>query len=420
MKTTKSVVCRSQDPDGFFCWSPGILVLPTGRIICTMDHGGPHVANLSGPIGYHYNRMVQGRVLISDDHGITWQHVHSFPFWQARPFRTPNGIYAIGYDSDILIIHSQDDGETWSTPARLTKDKKWHSSALNVWYANGNVYLAMEEVVISKDDPRYGNIWPVAQLKPTLLRAKLLSDLMTPENWTFASSFTFEQKIILNDSNLFGVPFENLSASEITRLPDGRVMQPYGWLETNVVQILDPNHYWFDPSSHTFHLFMRTNIGLSQYAAMLKVIERDDGTMETMIEKSPSGKQMVFVPMPGGEMKFYMLYDEQSSLYWLLSSQMTNCMLKSGMNNPVKTHLGKRNERNRLQLSFSSNCYDWCHAKMVGLNLDENQSIHYGSMAIDGNDLLVLSRSSDEKGKNAHDNNLITFYRIHDFRKLIY
>lgn len=420
METTNSIVCRSSDADGIFCFSPGILVLPTGRIICTMDHGGPHAGNLSGPLAYHYDRIVQGRVFLSDDHGITWRHVHSFPFWQVHIFQTNDCIYALGYDSDIWIIRSQDDGETWSSPSRLTFGKKWHSAASNVWYANGNVYLALEEVAISREDPRYGKIWPVAQLKPTLLRASLSSDLMEPESWTFASTFDFEHEIDLNSSDFFGVPFENLSASEVTYLSDGREMQPYGWLETNVVQIFDPNHYWFDPYGHTFHLFMRTNIGLSQYAAMLKVVEHDDGTMETMFERTPSGKRMVFVPMPGGEMKFHMLYDEKTSLYWLLSSQMTNCLKKPGSNYPVKTHLQKRNERNRLQLSFSSNCYDWCHAGIVDMSVDENQSRHYASMAIDGDDLLVLSRSADAEGKNAHDNNLITFHRIHNFRKLVY
>jgi hypothetical protein len=41
-------------------------------------------------------------------------------------------------------------------------------------------------------------------------------------------------------------------------------------------------------------------------------------------------------------------------------------------------------------------------------------------MAIDGEDLLVLSRSGDERAKDAHNGNLITFHRIANFRRLSY
>jgi len=41
-------------------------------------------------------------------------------------------------------------------------------------------------------------------------------------------------------------------------------------------------------------------------------------------------------------------------------------------------------------------------------------------MAIDGDDLVVLSRSGDERAKTAHDGNLITFHRVRDFRGLVY
>jgi hypothetical protein len=41
-------------------------------------------------------------------------------------------------------------------------------------------------------------------------------------------------------------------------------------------------------------------------------------------------------------------------------------------------------------------------------------------MAIDGNDLVILSRSGDKRAKSAHDGNIITFHRIKDFRALVY
>ena len=41
-------------------------------------------------------------------------------------------------------------------------------------------------------------------------------------------------------------------------------------------------------------------------------------------------------------------------------------------------------------------------------------------MTIDGDDLLVLSRSGDERAKSAHDGNLITLHRVKGLRELVY
>jgi hypothetical protein len=50
----------------------------------------------------------------------------------------------------------------------------------------------------------------------------------------------------------------------------------------------------------------------------------------------------------------------------------------------------------------------------------EKASRHYASMAIDGDDLVVLSRSGDEQAKSPHDGNIITFHRVKGFRELVY
>ena len=60
-------------------------------------------------------------------------------------------------------------------------------------------------------------------------------------------------------------------------------MHPMGWLETNVVQITDPHHQWFDPQQRTFHLFLRAHTGGTGYAAIAQVVENDDGTMEEIM-----------------------------------------------------------------------------------------------------------------------------------------
>jgi len=76
-----------------------------------------------------------------------------------------------------------------------------------------------------------------------------------------------------------------------------------------VVQFVDPGHYWFDPKGLTFHIWMRAHTGGAGYAAVAKVVERAhaDGSMVTMLEKVPSGKTALFLPCPGGQMRFHVL-----------------------------------------------------------------------------------------------------------------
>jgi hypothetical protein len=78
------------------------------------------------------------------------------------------------------------------------------------------------------------------------------------------------------------------------------------------------------------------------------------------------------------------------------------------------------NERRRLQLHFSRNMIDWCFAGIVDIGATERSSRHYASMAVHDRDLIILSRSGNEKAKSAHDGNLITLHKIKDFRSLIY
>jgi hypothetical protein len=141
--------------------------------------------------------------------------------------------------------------------------------------------------------------------------------------------------------------------------------------------------------------------------------------METMLETVPSGRRALYVPCPGGQMKFHILRDEETGLFWLLSTQATDSMRRAEKL-PENRYNLPNNQRRRLQLHFSRNCIDWCFAGLVAVGPVEQGSRHYASMIIDGEDLHVLSRSGDERASNAHDGNLITFHTIPDFRRLVY
>lgn len=133
----------------------------------------------------------------------------------------------------------------------------------------------------------------------------------------------------------------------------------------------------------------------------------------------PSGQTVAFLPMPGGQMKFHVLYDEPTRLYWLLSSQATDSMTRSELLPPSRFNL-PNNERHRLQLHFSKNLVDWCFAGLVAMTDDPRQARRYASMVIDGDHLHVLSRSGTEHAHDAHNGDVLSFHTVQDFRNLVY
>lgn len=402
------VVTESPSPTDVFCYTPGLARLDGGRFVATMDFGGKGMKK-GAP---------HGRIFTSDDHGATWTNRSSFPFQHARPFVAGRALYVLGQSGDLVVVRSDDGGTTWGPSVKLSDGQHWHQSACNVWYANGCVYLVMERRVSERI-----KTWPVGELAPVLMRGRTDADLAKRESWTFASELSFHDTLpnIERDPGIdfFGVPFfpSDYPFGSLPALT--RNSAPIGWLETNVVQFRDPDHIWFDPGGKTFHLWARAHTGGTGYAAIAKVVENADGSLTTTLEKMPSGKTALFLPCPGGQMRFHVLYDDATKLFWLLSSQATDSMTRADRLPKDRFNL-PNNERHRLQLHFSKNMVDWCFAGVVAIGATPLESRHYASMAIDGDDLCVLSRSGDARAKSAHDGNLITFHRVKNFRSLVY
>ena len=395
----ETVVYRSQRPKTLYAYSPGIMRLPSGRLIATMDVGGPGMQTMEGVKCFRSGRWWQGKVFCSDDGGVNWRHVHDMPMLHARPFLGQGCIYIIGHAEDLYIIRSDDEGLTWSEPSRLTKGQNWHQAPSNVWYEDGYVHLVMERRV-PFDKPG----WQVANIAPVMMRAHQGNDLLRRDAWTFASELTFQEAVEAAKLCYMGMPFVQ-SSSDI------------GWLEANVVRLMKPNDYLYDPSGRTFHLFMRTHTGLSQYGALLKVCMGEDGSLQTLVETSPTGKAFVFFPLPGaGFSKFHMLYDGQTRTYWLLSNQSVDSMARP-QTLPAKVRSGR--DRHRLTLHYSYNGFDYLFAGTVCQGGKPGESRSYASMDFDGEDLVILSRSGDSEALDAHQTNLITFHRVPGFRALI-
>ncbi len=405
-------VWESPNPERLFGYTPGICRLPSGRLLLTHD-----VSSARKPLPPENKPFHEGRILTSDDGGRTWIHRANHDLGFARPFVAGKALYLIGKKSQVAIIRSDNEGLTWSDPSYLNDKGIWHQSACNVHFAKGNVYLVME-----KHAPRRGiEGWQVGDLAPMLMRAKADSDLTDRANWTFASELVFEDLPETRLPNAFGYPFYPVDRKKVTFLvpPKGRGISPPGWLETNVVQFTDPDHVWFDPAGKTFHLWMRAHTGLTNYAAIAQVRENGDGSMTTSLVQTPAGTPMLYAPCPGGQMRFHVLWDEPTKLFWLLGSQTTDSMIRPDRM-PKERWGTPDNERHRLVLHFSKNMIDWCFAGLVAKGATPKEARHYAAMCVDGDDLCIVSRSGDARAHSAHNGNLITLHRVPNFRRLVY
>lgn len=405
------ILYKTPDANTIFVYDPAITICPNGRIIACFGLGGTNTKTIE-----EVNESGNGFVYSSDDDGKTWIHRANFPMSHFRPFVAGQKLYILGHRGNLRVISSNDWGNSWSDVSELTQNQQWHGSATNVWYKNNSVYLVMER----RTGGQMKDGWKVAELAPVLMRGNIRKDLTKKENWTFASELVFNRQVSDRQIDWFGFPFYDGYYPDVKRRIRGKSsFHPIGWLESNVIQITDPNHFWYDPSGKTFHIFMRAHTGLTNIGCMVKAVEQNDGTIKTMFETSPSGKKHLYLPIPGGQMKFCIVYDEKTKLYWLLSTQSTDSMTKPEKLPPDRYCLGD-NERRRLVLHFSKNMVDWCFAGVVSIGPVEKASRHYANMAIKGDDLLIMSRSGDENAKDAHNGNLATFHRIKNFRRLIY
>jgi hypothetical protein len=411
-----TVIYESPDPESVYAYTPGIVRLSTGRLVVSMDQGGKGLANIPGMTKTPEGKFLRGKVYTSDDHGKTWTHRADTPLLHARPFVAGDAVYVLGHAGDLGVVRSDDNGETWSEAAWLTEGGGWHQSACNVWHASGRIYLVMEH----KTDPGFKG-WAVSVLAPVVLSADVNADLTKRESWTFSNRLSYRDAVEqAGDPHLIGVPFfKNGHTAPKNVGKDKRPMHPAGWLETNIVQFTDPDHVWHDPKGKTFHLWMRAHTGSTNLAAIAKAVEGEDGAITVSLEDAPSGEPMLFVPCPGGQMRFHILYDDTTKLFWLLSSQSTDSMTRPSRLSDDRFNL-PNNERHRLVLHFSKNCVDWCFACRVADSGAYGQGRHYASMAIDDDDLHIVSRSGDDRAKSAHDGNLITFHTVSDFRNLVY
>ena len=379
---SESIIAVSPCADSIYLYTPAIAEGFDGRFVVAVDYGGPGTSALDGPKSDFgdYPAGNQIRVLLSDDRGAHWRETSArIPMMHEILFKAGESLYMIGHSRRLLITRSDDNGETWSPPAVLCAEGRWHQSCTSVDVYDGKVTLVYERWISD------GHLWP--GVGPVLMQAPVDADLTLASNWKFSELYD---------------PDPAMEAARPAGLPLDEPGRP-GLLETNVVRVVDPARPFYDSLGRSVVLLSRANGGMPDIGVMLRGRELEDGSL--VIDRWPrKSGEVLFAHIPGGHLKFHLVYDSESGLFWLLHSQSD----------------GLSNERRRLALSYSPDLLRWTFVGLVAIGPTDHSARHYATMIIDGNDLCIVSRSGDEHARTAHDGNIVTFHRVKGFRKLVY
>ncbi len=378
----EQVIASSPAPDSVFLYTPAIAEGLDGRFVVAVDYGGPGTGILDGPRSDFgdYPAGNQIRVYLSDDKGRTWRETATrIPMMHEILFKAGDRLYMIGHSGRLLITRSDDNGETWSEPAVLCPEPRWHQSCTAVDFYDGKVTLVYEKWVAD------GHPWP--GVGPVLMRADEQADLTQASNWKFSD--LYDPDADMDAARPSGIPVVGGKAA--------------GILETNVVRIYNPSHPFYDATGKSVVLLSRASAGFPDIGVMLRGYEREDGSLAVGRCHLDNG-DVLFVHIPGANLKFHLVYDPKSELYWLLHSQID----------------GRMNARRRLALSYSPDLLHWTFAGLVAVGPTDRSARHYATMIVNGDDLCIVSRSGDEQARNAHDGNIVTFHRVRNFRDLVY
>jgi hypothetical protein len=131
-----------------------------------------------------------------------------------------------------------------------------------------------------------------------------------------------------------------------------------------------------------------------------------------------------FSSMPGGQLKFCVIWDPASKLFWATANLVADSQgvmpwwAESGKDHKFRGDGGLGgNDRRFLMLFYSVDALNWFQAGCVAHAAKASQSFMYARPVVDGDDLAIISRSSIN-APNQHDADHATFHRVHNFRAL--
>lgn len=321
-------------------------------------------------------------ILRSSDGGKTWQPASQLPYYSAAPFSQGKALYLLVNkggtkvrNDDLLLLKSTDGGRTWSEPATLFTG--------HFWNCHTGMVQRGDRLYWATDDLSLGN-----KRGPRVIAGDLSGDPMNPKAWRMSEPVPFP-----------GVPeamtnpkFANLSSQ---------------YLEPNVIEV-----------NGRLRVLATVKPKRQSTAGLAAVFDFEDkgGPIELKFTQ--------FHPMPGGQLKFCVIYDETSKLFWATANLVVDGQgafdwFREGEkrgNVRYASGLGG-NDRRFLMLFYGLDGLNWFQAGCIAQAPKISQSFMYARPVIDGDDLAIIARSSIN-APNQHDADHATFHRVKNFRSL--
>ncbi len=347
---------------------PGIVHAPDGSLLATVPYWWRVGPKRPGVV----------HVVRSSDGGRSWERISSLEYFTAMPWTHDGSLYLFAhrdgrgqYRNDDLVLHrSEDNGRTWSKPSTLFTGHFWNCPA-GIVVKNGHVYRAFDQLDVKGRAER-------------VVAGNLSGDLMDPKSWRISNPVAFP-----------GAP------TAIMRPGTPRQSR---WLEPSVVDV-----------HGRLIVISRVEIAAMTTAHIAGICDlNDDGDALQL-------KFTQFYPVPGGQNKLHVIYDEVSKLFWTPATLVTDSQDQIGYCQEARrrreyTGTGG-NERRFLMLMYSIDALNWFQAGCIAMTNKLRQSFMYAAPLIDGDDLVILSRTSRD-GRDQHDADLCTCHRVRDFRRL--
>lgn len=377
---TYSIAARVPD-DGnyYFIHDPGMTLLPSGKIFVA----APAWQLATPTTDPNKTSSVQTLVSRSSDGGVTWQSLPALPYSDAVPFVQNGVLYMFVWQAQFLgagfgtlsITASNDEGATWGQPVKLFPDT-WNNSTGMV-RQDGKLYWAVQS-----------GGW---QGVVSVIAADTTKDLLDPATWQKSTGAAHP-----------GTPLALVAGGACKSAPTD--CSGDWWLEPNIVSV-----------GGNIRVILRTIVDQYRTTSLPVVCDLTSG---------PDGMSVAFTqffPAPGGQGKCFILWDDTSKLFWMLSNLAADSQGQvldwSKVYAAKRFNAGPGNDRRTLLLSYSIDALNWFPAGYVAKAALLRQSFMYPSAAVDGDDLILISRTS-VNGQDQHNADLVTFHRVSNFRSL--